>query len=452
MSVDTIIIGGGITGLAAAHELHQQSVEFVLLEAAQRLGGKVAGAPVLGSALDFQVDCAADGFLVREPEMTDLCVELGLENDLVSPVAGAAFLWLDGLHRLPQSVLGVPLEPDDLRGGELISPHGLAELQARAFADHERLVGDATVGEVVRERAGDEVFERLVDPLLGGINAGNSEKLSICAGAKPLADAASKGGAFIPALRTLRSVGATGPVFAGVRGGSQKIIDALEQEFSEQICVGCAAQALIREGRKWGVVTKQNTYWASQVIVTTPSFISASLIEPLCGEAADLLARLPYADVGVVTFVVKHDQVASDLDGSGFLVPREQGLLMTACSWTSAKWSHYNDGRHAILRVSVGRIDEMQWSQISEDALVKTLHQELAMTVGLEGKAVTRINRWHKSLPQYGKGHLARCDEIDALLARDTPGLSVAGASMRGLGLPACVRQGRQHARQSRQS
>ena len=447
MNVDTIIIGGGITGLAAAHELHQHGVDFVLLEAEQRLGGKVAGAPVLGSGLDFQVDCAADGFLVREPEMTELCVELGLEDDLVSPASGGAFLWLNGLHPLPQSVLGVPLEPDDLVGGGLISPEGLDDLRTRAFANHECLVGDATVGEVVRERAGDEVFERLVDPLLGGINAGNSENLSICAGAKQLADAARKGGPFIPGLRDLRSVGASGPVFAGVRGGSQRIIDALAQELNEQIRTGCAAQALMREGRKWGVVTNQGDFWAKHVIVTTPGFVSAPLIEPYCGEAADLLATLPYADVGVVTFVVERDHVASDLNGSGFLVPRQQGLLMTACSWTSTKWHHYNDGKHAILRVSVGRIDEEHWSHLSEEALISVLHQELEMTIGLEGKAATRVSRWHKSLPQYSKGHLDRCDVIDEALARHTPGLSVAGASMRGLGLPACVRQGRKHAK-----
>ncbi len=444
MSARTLIIGGGITGLSAAHQLHRQGEDFVLLEASRRVGGKIAGGPVEGSALGFDVDRAADGFLAREPEMSELCRELGLGEDLVSPASGGAFVWVDGaLRPIPPSVLGVPLEPDDLSAGGIVSSEGIAELKARGFADHPGLVGDATVGDVVRARAGDEVFERLVDPLFGGINAGNADDLSIASGARALADAARRSGPFIEALRSQRASAAPGPVFHGVKGGTQRVIDALHDELSDRIYIHAPAVSVERNGRTWRVASTSGHFDGDRVILTTPAFVNAALLEPHSPQAASLLSGLVYSDVVLVTFVVPSEQVGHSLDGAGFLVPRDQGLLMTACSWASSKWEHYDDGNHAILRVSAGRVDDRRWLYLDRSVLVETLRRELALTIGLHGKGVTRVTPWRRSLPQYLPGHLQRCDQIDASLARDTPGITVTGASMRGLGLPACVRQAR---------
>ena len=451
MSDRTLIIGGGITGMAAAHELHRQGEDFVLLEAGNRVGGKVAGGPIEGSALGFDVDRAADGFLAREPEMADLCRELGLGDDLVAPASSGAFVWVDGaLRPIPPSVLGVPLDPDDLSGRGIVSAEGIVELKARGFADHPALEGDSTVGDVVRARAGDEVFERLVDPLLGGINAGNADDLSIASGARALADAARSGGPFVEALRSQRAAAVPGPVFNGVRGGTQRVIDALHDELSDHIYIHAPAVSLERHGPTWRVTTTSWRVDADRVIITTPAFVSAALLEPHCAQAASLLSGLVYSDVVVVTFVVPTEQVGHSLDGAGFLVPRDQGLLMTACSWASSKWDHYDDGDHAILRVSAGRVDDRRWLYLNESVLVETLRQELALTIGLRGECVTRVTPWRRSLPQYLPGHLQRCDQIDAALARDAPGITVTGASMRGLGLPACTRQARTSATTAR--
>lgn len=444
MTDRTLIVGGGITGLAAAHELHRQGEDFVLLEASQRVGGKVAGGPVAGSALGFDVDRAADGFLAREPEMADLCRDLGLGGDLVSPISSGAFVWVEGgLRAIPPSVLGVPLEPDDLQAGGIFSGDGIAEFENCGFADQPGLVGDSTVGEVVRARAGNEVFERLVDPLLGGINAGNADDLSIASGARALADAARIGGPFIEALRSQRASAVPGPVFNGVKGGTQRVVDALHDELSDHICFHAPAVSLERHGHAWRVTTTSEHFDGDRVILATPAFVSAALLEPHCAVAAALLSGLIYSDVVLVTIVVPTEQVDHSLDGAGFLVPRDQGLLMTACSWASSKWEHYDDGDHAILRVSAGRVDDRRWLYLDESVLVEALRRELALTIGLRGEAVTRVTPWRRSLPQYRPGHLQRCDQIDASLERDAPGVTVTGASMRGLGLPACVRQAR---------
>jgi protoporphyrinogen/coproporphyrinogen III oxidase len=444
MTDRVVIVGGGIAGLAAAHELRIQGRDFVLLEESGRVGGKIAGGPVADSGLPFDVDMAADGFLLREPEMAELCVELGLQDDLVAPVGGGAFLWVDGaLRRIPPSVLGAPLDPESVAASGIVSPAGVTELAERSTADLPALEGDAAVGAVLRPRVGDEVFARMVDPLLGGINAGNADHMSIRAGAAALAGAASIGGPFVEALRDHVAAATGAPVFNAIRGGSQRIIDALTDELGDHVRTGAAVFDLERNGAKWIVRTDEEAITADRVILTTPAWVSAGLLAPHAPEAAAVLAGITYADAVLVTFVVKKDAIDHPLDGAGFLVPRDQGLLMTACSWSSSKWGHYDDGTHAVLRVSAGRTDDLRWLDLEPDALVDRLRGELATTIGLHGHTVARLSPWRKSLPQYRPGHLDRCDRIDEWLGRDAPGIRVAGASMRGLGLPACVRQGR---------
>ena len=444
MTDRVVIIGGGITGLAAAHECHRQGRDFVVLEASDRIGGKIAGGPVDRSGLAFAVDTAADGFLAREPEMTQLCIELGLEADLVSPRPGGAFMWVDGaLRRIPPGVLGAPLAPAAVADSGIVSEMGVAALAEGLDADLPPLADDASVGEVLRPRVGDEVFERLVDPLLGAINAGNADEMSIRAGAAALADAAAKGGPFVDALQAHVAATAPGPIFYGIRGGSRRIVDSLAEELGDRIRLATPATGLDRAGPGWRVGTDHEPVAADRVIITTPGWISAGLVAPHAPEAAAVLAGLGYADAVLVTFVVDRSQVEHPLDGAGFLVPRDQGLLTTACSVASYKWEHYDDGIHAVLRVSAGRIDDRRWLDMAPDDLRAELQTELDMVVGLRGKAVARVSDWRQSLPQYRPGHLDRCDRIDEWLARDAPGITVAGATMRGLGLPACVRQGR---------
>ena len=452
MSGRTVIVGGGITGLAAAHDLQRQGRDFVVLDAADRFGGKIAGGPVKGAGLAFDVDMAADGFLAREPEMTELCIELGLEDSLTSPRPGGAFMWVDNaLRRIPPGVLGAPLDPEAVADSGIVSGDGVAALRAGLTAEFAPLVGDTTVGEALRPRVGDEVFARLIDPLIGGINAGSADEMSIRSGAAALADAAAKGGSFQEALRQHVAGAATGgPVFHGIRGGSQVIIDALVAELGDQVRANAEVFDIERADEGWTVRTDDETIGADQVILTTPGWVSAALLARHAPEAAAVLAGLVYADAVLVTFVAQRDQVAHELDGAGFLVPRDQGLLMTACSVSSYKWDHYDDGDHVIMRVSAGRTDDTRWLSMTSEAVVAELLDELRLTVGLEGDAVARVSEWRRCLPQYRPGHLDRCDEIDEWLARDTPGLTVAGASMRGLGLPACVRQGRAAARVER--
>jgi oxygen-dependent protoporphyrinogen oxidase len=448
MSSPVVVIGGGITGLAAAYDLVQQGRAVVLLESDTRLGGKIHAGPVTGAGLPFDVDMAADGFLARQPEVVNLCHELGLGDQLVAPSGAPAYIWFDGaLRKIPApSVLGVPFDVSSIEQSDLISPAGTADFAARIDKPAAPLVGDASVGEVLRPRVGDEVFERLIDPLLGGINAGEADRLSIGAGAAQLADAARVGGSLRAALRAQVDASRAadgGPVFNGLRGGTHKIVDSLGAVLGDRVYTGTPAERLEPTSGGWRVWAGGEPIDASRVILATPSWVTAGLIAPYVPESAAVLAGISYGDAVLVTFVIDTSKIANPLNGSGFLVPRSQGLLMTACSWSSSKWGHYDDGTHAILRVSAGRTDDLRWLDMSEADIVDTLCQELTTTIGLEGEPTARVTAWHQSLPQYRPGHFGRCDDIDAQLAAEAPGVTVTGAQMRGLGLPACVRQGR---------
>jgi len=443
-----VVVGGGISGLAAAHEAHRLGRDVVVLEASTRVGGKIDSGFVAGADLPFPVDMAADGFLARQPEVVELCHELGLGPDLVAPTGAQAFIWTDAaLRPIPSpGVLGVPFDEASVRASGIVSDAGVDEFTARVDVDAAPLVEDASVGAVLRPRVGDEVFTRLVDPLLGGINAGNADHLSIEAGAPQLAFAARAGGSLREALRVQVSAAqaaAAGPVFNGVTGGNRRIIDALHEELGDRVRTSHMVGALERAGAGWSVHTDRTSFPADTVVLATPAWVSAGLVSARSPRAASILAEVAYGDAVLVTFVVEKDRVEHPLDGSGFLVPRGEGLLMTACSWASSKWAHYDDGTHAVLRVSAGRTDDRRWLHLDPDALLERLTGELATTIGLRAQPAVRVTPWRQSLPQYRPGHLDRCDEIDTELADTMPGVVATGAQMRGLGLPACVRQGR---------
>ena len=449
------VVGAGISGLAAAYELQQAGVEAVVLEAGDRPGGKIGSAPV-GC---LTVDVGPDGFVARDPSAAELCRRLGLGPDLVEPASSGAFVWVDGrLRPLPaRSVLGLPWTADAVRGTGIVS-EGAADALARGLAqDAGTLAGDASVGEALRPRVGDEVFERLIDPLLGGINAGSADEMSIEACAPPLYEAARRGGPLGPALQEVAArhgrdhePGAPAPVFQSVHGGVTRMVDALAAELGDAVRLSTPAQsvgpATSDRDRRWRVATPSGSLDVDGVILACPAWESARLLEPLAPDAAGILGEIEYSDVVLAVFVLPRDRLARPLDGSGFLVPRGQGLLTTACSWASAKWRHYAHEGMAVLRVSAGRADDRRWLDLSRDELVAVLASELAETGmvspadAAQGRFEARITPWLRSLPQYRPGHLQRVAAVDGCLAGETPGLVATGAAFRGVGLPACIR------------
>ncbi len=477
------VVGGGIAGLAAAYELEHAGIEAVVLEAGDRLGGKIDSVEVG----NLTVDSGPDGFVARDPAATELCRRLGLGGDLVEPAARGAFVWVDGcLRPLPErSVLGVPWTADAVRGTGIVSDEG-ADALARGLAlDADSRPGDASVGEALRPLVGNEVFERLVDPLLGGINAGSADQMSLEACAPSLYEAVRRSGPLGPALqqiaarrdrggdpenpaptastqaRSMRKTSdddseAPAPVFKSLRGGVTRMIDALAAELGDAVRLSAPAQSVAPTpsgaAGRWRVATPHGSLDADGVILACPAWESARLLEPLAPEAARILSEIEYAGVALAVFAVPQDRLARPLEGRGYLVPRDQGLLTTACSWAGAKWRHYHHEDLAVLRVSAGRTDDRRWLDLNGDELVAALAGELATTGMISatdastGSFEARVAPWSRGLPQYRPGHLQRMAAVHDCLAGEAPRLAAAGAAFGGVGLPACIRGGQQAA------
>jgi protoporphyrinogen/coproporphyrinogen III oxidase len=314
--------------------------------------------------------------------------------------------------------------------------------------------GDITIGSLMRARLGDEAAERLVDPLVGGINAGDTDRLSLAA-TVPQLDGALRSGqpSLIEACRAQRAAVAdpSAPVFFAPRAGMSALVTALVDDLRTRdvVFVADGVVAIERSPHGWRLgLASGASVAADGVMLTAPAGVAAEVLRPLAARAATLLAAIPYASVALVSLAVPRASVERDLDASGFLVPRMEERTITACSWTSAKWPHLARDGTVWLRASVGRDRANVALALPDDALVEAVLADLADTMALRGRPVaTRVSRWTESLPQYRPGHLERADAIDADLAISTPGVVVAGAALRGLGIPACIRQGAEAAR-----
>ena len=462
-----VVVGAGITGLTAAFTLatHHPGLRVTVLEASGRVGGKIMTTPFAG----HPVDCAADAFLARVPEARQLCDELGLGSVLTSPAERSALVWARGsLRRLPPGlVLGVPTDLDALRASGIVSDAGVdraaLDLDAAAPPPDEPTgdpdgAGDMTVGQLVRGRLGDEVHERLVSPLLSGVNAGDADHLSLAVGAAQLASAARRAPSLIAGARDQQAQARAAladpdaPVFHGIPVGTQALTDLLLARVVEaggQVHLRCPADGLERAATGGYVVrTALGPVVADRVVLAVPGPVASRLVEGMAPGASAGLGELEYASVAMVALAVARSQIGVPLDASGFLVGEADRLpTLTACSWASSKWAHLADPDVAILRVSAGRHGDSHALDLDDDDLVAAVLADLATTMGVSGDPVAaRVTRWPGALPQFRAGHLARVRAWRDEVAAAAPGVALAGAAYDGLGIPTCVRQGRRAA------
>lgn len=446
--VDLAVVGAGISGLAAAWEARRQGARVIVLDAAPVAGGKLRTSRFAGVPLDE----AADAFLARVPEAVDLCAELGIAADLVSPGVSAAHVFQGGqLRALPaHQLLGVPTDLDAMATSGLLTPAGVARARRDLDApdDGPAPGADESVGDLVRRRLGDEVLDRLVAPLVGSIYAGDCDQLSLLVSAAQLAtarDLVPDDPSLVRAAAALRAraVDTGRPVFLAPAGGMAGLVAALAEALGDDLRPGHQVVALAPEGPRWRV--EPTDVVADGVVLAAPAFASAPLLEPHAPEAAAVLAGIDHASVALVALAVPVDGIDRPLDGSGFLVPRSAGLLVTACSWVTSKWPHLAvDPDVAVLRASVGHLGDGRAETLDDDALLAGVLDDLATTMGLRAAPVeVRTSRWPRSFPQPRPGHLDRVAAAEAAVAAASPRLALAGAWARGVGVPACIRGGR---------
>ncbi len=434
------VIGGGIAGLAAAWQL-APAAEVTVFEPG-RLGGNVSTTPFAGHL----VDEGADAFIARVPDGVRLCQELGIDTELVAPEAGRAMLWVGGrLRALPEGLtLGVPGRILPVLRSGLLSPAGILRAGLDLVLPPTTWPADLSVADLISARLGRQVAERLVDPLLGGIHAGDTAYLSAEAVAPQLNTAARRGRSLLLTLRGASPP--AGPTFLAPRGGMGRLVARLVEALGEK-GVGFRLTRVNSLSRESGGMDLGPSGLFDRVVLATPAAAASGLLHGLSPEAAGELAAIPTASVALVTLAYPRDGLDVAEGASGILVPRSEGRLMTACSFGSHKWPHWSSPEQAVLRVSTGRYGDERALQLTDEVLVERLAGEVASALRTTAApSEWRVSRWPAAFPQYLVGHVGRVERLDRILARDVPEIALAGASYRGSGIPACIASGRRAA------
>lgn len=423
------VVGGGMAGLAAAHELVAGGADVVVLEGSGRLGGKL----LLGEVAGLTLDLGAESVLARRPEGLDLMHAVGLDDRVVNPRTSDAAIWTHGsLRPMPPTVMGIPAS-DEL--------NGIADVDPREVDVPD---GDVSVAEFVSARLGADVVDRLVEPLLGGVYAGHANELSLRATAPQIAALGPDLLAGAAAARAAAT--ASGPVFAGLVGGVGQLPAAVAGGIEVRLDATVRVIAQTSDGWRLSVgpTTDVEAVDVDAVVVAAPAPAAARLLAESAPTAAFALAAIDYASVAIVTYVFDD---GPDFDGSGFLVPPVDGTFIKAATVSSSKWDWVAATGHTVIRASVGRAGEAMLLQTGDADLTSRALVDLRSAFGpLPGPIDALVQRWGGGLPQYAVGHLDRVEVIERDIAT-VRGLEVCGAAYRGIGIPAVIASGRAAAR-----
>ncbi|MBW5480617.1 protoporphyrinogen oxidase [Streptomyces bambusae] len=446
-----VVIGGGISGLAAAHRLIESGARVTLLEASQWLGGKLRAGQIAG----VPVDLGAEALFALRPEAVELARAVGLADALQPAATTAAAIWTRGtLHPMPKGhVMGVPGEAAPLAG--LLSPEGLARIEQDRTLPRTELGDDVAIGSFVAERLGREVVDRLLEPLLDGVYAGDAHRISMRATVPHLFEAARAHDSLLDAVRSLQqhSTGKppAGPVFMGIDGGIGRLPEAVADAVRSRggtVLLNTPVLALARTSTGWLVRTARRTLSADHVVLAAPAEAASRLLAGEIPAAAAELAEIEYASPALVTLAFRRAGMPELPAGSGFLVPPVEGRTVKAATLLSHKWQWLSDAAPDlfVLRASVGRHGDERALYLDDADLVAAVRHDLAEATGLSDKPVaTKVSRWHDGLPQYAVGHTARVQRIREAVAK-LPGIRVCGAAYDGVGIANCVASGRRAA------
>ncbi|WP_027088105.1 protoporphyrinogen oxidase [Cohnella panacarvi] len=480
------VLGGGLTGLSAAFYLMREArergeeIELTVLEGSGRLGGRVNTLRRDG----FVIERGPDSFLARKLPMIRLAEDLGLTGELTgtNPAAKKTYISRDGkLLPMPEGlVLGVPTDAEKFMRTELVSEAG----KLRALEDREYKPGtsddDETVGAFLERHMGAEMVMRIFEPLLAGIYAGDLYGLSLQAtfpqfkemereygsliegtiAARAGASAASAqavGGGFATSASSAAKQPAS--LFYTFRNGLSTVIEALEQQLRNGGCeirLGAQVSALEKvasgaeeAGYRLRLEDGGTVLEADQVLLALPAGVMAKLLSSHVDVSA--LERIHYGSVANVVFGYDATSFGHDLDGSGFLVPRDEGRTITASTWTSAKWLHTAPEGKRLVRCYVGRAGDEAGVELSDEELTAAVRRDLRDLMGVNAAPeFVEITRLRNSMPQYPVGHTVAISAFGAELSRSLPGVFAAGVPFGGVGLPDCVAQGRSAAERMR--
>ena len=442
-----VIVGGGISGLAAAYELHARRVPFLLLESSRRFGGVIR----TENSGEFVIDAGPDAILTQKPGAVALCGELGVA---LAPVKtpGTFVVRAGALQRLPDAgAFGIPADWRGMARTRAFSPLGKIRMAAEYFLPPGGPVGpteDESIASFVLRRFGREALMTIGEPLMAGIHSGGAEQLSMRALFPRFLQLEQQYGSVLRGVRSGRTAaaGATSP-FASVQGGTEQLITALREALpAESLRTGVGVRAVERADQ-WNVhLADGERVQTSAVLIATPPRVTAMLLreaEPMVSEACGRIRSVP-----IVTVAVGYDRgsVEHPLAGSGFVVPAAEHASVTAMSWITSKWRNRAPDNRVLLRAFLGGARDEGVINRADDLIVSDVKKDVRRYLGISDEPlVTRVYRWPHAGVQLDVGHLNLMNEIESRLA-DAPGLGVSAAGFRGVGIADCVADARAQA------
>ncbi|MGC2209053.1 MAG: protoporphyrinogen oxidase [Candidatus Korobacteraceae bacterium] len=457
------IIGGGISGLSAAYYLQQERakgapLEYTLFESSNRLGG-VMFSDRIG---DCVVEGGPDSFLTEKPWAAQLCAELGIAGDLIGSndaqrityivVKGRLIPMPDGLmFMVPTKLLPTALTPLFSWGtkfkmlGELLHPP-------------QPVHKDETVAQMVERHFGSEVVDRLADPLLSGVYGGDAASLSVRAVLPRFVEMEEKHGSLCRAMLAGRkklgemqkAKGYTPkPLFSSLKGGMQQMIDAIVARLDPQsLRTGSAVSTLTRNGAGWELTTDRGTERFDAVIFATPARIASTMLAGIDRQLSGDLGGVQYSSSVTVTLGYQRDELKMCPPGFGFLVPRSEGTRMLATTFVHTKFPFRAPDNKALVRCFLGGSKDQGVLKLSDEEITALVRKELKQITGLTAEPwFVKVYRWDRAMAQYTPGHLERIERIGATL-KQMQNLAIAGNFYKGIGVPDCVRTGKEAAQQ----
>lgn len=449
------IVGGGITGLTAAYYLQKAireqklDINYVILEAADRLGGQVQTEYTNG----FVIERGPDSFLARKTSASRLAKEVGLEGDLVRNQTGQSYILNnDHLYPIPGgAIMGIPTKLAPFVTTSLFSPAG----KLRAALDLVLPRGgngeeDRSLGEFFRHRLGDEVVENLIEPLLSGVYAGNIDDLSLMSTFPQFYHVERKYRSLILGMRssTPKQPKAAGDkkspsAFLTFKNGLQSLVEAIEKRLDPN-CIrkNTAVEHIDKTEEGYALrLSDGSVIAADSIIMTTPAQATSQALSDY--SFIKLLEEMPTTSVATVGLGFSEAAIKQDISGTGFIVSRNANYSITACTWLHKKWPHTTPKGKALLRCFVGRAGEEEIVYQSDEDIIQAVIHDLNKIMKIEQKPkFYHITRWKQIRPQYVVGHQQRIAKLESEMHAQLPGIFLAGAPYHGAGLPDCMDQG----------
>lgn len=453
------IIGGGISGLAAAFALEEHRragvVDYTLYEASPQLGGVLRTERVEGCI----VEAGPDSFISEKPWAGDLCRTLGLDDQLIGSndadrktyilVRGRLIPMPDGLmFMVPTKILPTGFSP-------LFSWTTKLRMAQELFHAPRAGEGDESVASLVERHYGAEMVDRLADPLLSGIYGGEAASLSVRAVLPRFTEMERTHGSLSRAMLAARKKiprpanKSAPPLFTSLKNGMQQLVETLAPRLNQlSLITNTPVESIQREGGAWNVSAGSKSDRFDAVILALPAHAAAKLLSICSPELSAELAAIGYSSSITVGLGYDREVRESLPPGFGFLVPRSEGKRLLAATFVHNKFPHRAPEDHALLRCFfAGSNAENIW-QLSDDEIISIVRNELQQILGLRVTPLfARIYKWKSAMAQYGVGHLERLDRIERL-RQQLPGLALAGNGYRGIGVPDCVRSGQEAAKQ----